>query len=456
MNDSALLSGQLPQRLFAALAPWRNAPRWLIGFSGGLDSSVLLHLLSRLSQSHSLPALLAVHVDHQLQPASAEWREHCQRVCDALRIELACVVVDVKKESRISLEDAARKARYAAFEALMRDGDVLLLAHHANDQSETFLLRALRGAGVAGLAAMPALRAFAGGTLLRPLLDIDRDCLHHYATENQLDHIDDPSNADTRFDRNFLRNTVLPQIAQRWPQASARLNAASRHLAQAKELMQEVAQLDLALCDIKAVWGAPSIALPPLAALTPARRRNALRSWLAQLPMRSKALLLSEMQLEQLEQQWFAAREDANPCVAVAGVELRRYRDRGFCVKPLPIVSGGSWNLREPFPIAGLGALRAVPCHGGLRCVDQVDVRFRTGGEIFCGNNGHRQPLKKWLQESGVPPWLRDRLPLLFYDGELVAIADRAIAAAYRVADDATGFGLSLQFSSDTWSGAES
>jgi len=434
----------LLKQTLQALAPWFGASRWLVGYSGGLDSSALLHLLSRLSQTHALPPLIAVHVDHQLQSVSAQWRQHCQSTCDALGIELVSIIVTIERKPRTSLEDAARNARYAAFESLMSEGDVLLLAHHADDQAETFLLRALRGAGVAGLAAMSVSRPFAGGTLVRPLLDIDRASLQNYATENQIHHIDDPSNTDTHFDRNFLRNTILPQIAERWPSANARFNAAARHLAQANELMQEVAQQDLVLCDIKTVWGSPSIALAPLTALTPARRRNALRSWLAQLPMQAKALLLSEMQLEQLERQWFDARQDANPCVAVGGIELRRYRDRGFCVAPLPAVAGGTWNLREPFSIAGLGVLRAEQGIRGLRLVDQVDVRFRTGGENFCGNGGHHQPLKKWMQEQGVPPWLRDRLPLLFYGDELVAIADIAVVPGWRVKVDEQGWQIRL------------
>jgi tRNA(Ile)-lysidine synthase len=440
MVDVALLSKQTLQ----ALAPWLGAQRWLVAYSGGLDSSVLLHLLANVAQQNLLPPLVAVHVNHQMQPQADAWQRHCEAVCKQLPIEVISLSVTVEKAPRSSLEDAARNARYAAFESVMCSGDVLLLAHHADDQAETFLLRALRGAGVAGLAAMPFSRAFASGTLVRPLLDIDRASLQRYATENHLDHIDDPSNADTRFDRNFLRNTILPQIAERWPKANARLNAAARHLSQANELMQDVAQQDLTLCDTKTVWGSPSIALPPLAALTPARRRNALRHWLAQLPMQDKALLLSEMQLEQLEQQWFDAREDSNPCVVVGGVELRRYRDRGFCVTPLPVVVGGTWNLREPFPIEGIGILRAEQGSGGLRQIDQLDVRFRSGGETFCGNGGHHQPLKKWMQEHGVPMWLRDRLPLLFYRDELIAIADLEITPMWREAVDRSGWKISL------------
>jgi len=441
-----MMAGVTPllKQTLQALAPWLGASRWLVGYSGGLDSSVLLHVLSHLSQSHTLPPFVAVHVDHQLQPASAAWQQHCQHTCDALGIELQSIVVDVEKKPRTSLEDAARNARYAAFESLMREGDVLLLAHHADDQAETFLLRALRGAGVAGLSGMPASRPFAGGTLVRPLLDIDRASLQNYVTENQIHHIDDPSNSDTHFDRNFLRNTILPQLAERWPRTNARLNAAARHLAQANELMQEVAQQDLAQCDTKMVWGSPSIALPSLAALTPARRRNVLRSWLAQLPVHGKALLLSEVQLEQLEQQWFDAREDANPCVAVGGVELRRYRDRGFCVTPLPVVASGTWNMREPFPIAGIGVLRAEQGVGGLRLIDQVDVRFRAGGETFCGAGGHHKPLKNWMQENGIPPWLRDRLPLLYCRDELVAIANIAMASGWRVNVDEQGWRIGL------------
>lgn len=434
----------LPQQLLQALAPWLGAKRWLIGYSGGLDSTVLLHLLSRLSQSHSLPTLSAIHVDHQLQSASAEWRQHCHNVCAALKIEFAGVVVDVKKSPRVSLEDAARQARYAAFESHMREGDILLLAHHADDQAETFLLRALRGAGVAGLAAMPASRAFAQGTLVRPLLDIDRASLQNYVIENHIEYVDDPSNADTHFDRNFLRNTIVPQLGERWPRAGARLNAAARHLAQANELMREIAQQDVAQCDTKTLWNSPSIALAPLAALTPARRRNALRYWLAQHTAQDKALLLSEVQLQQLEQQWFMARKDANPCVVVGGIALRRYRDRGFCVAPLPIVKGGVWRLHEEFPIAGLGVLKAEKIRGGLRLVDQVDVCFRTSGEIFHAQGRPHRPLKQWLQEIGVPPWLRDRLPLLYCAEELAAIADIAIASGWHADPEAWGWKIAL------------
>jgi tRNA(Ile)-lysidine synthase len=434
----------LPQQMLQTLTPWLGARRWLIGFSGGLDSSVLLHLLLQLGKTYSMPPLLAVHVDHQLQAMSSEWRRHCERVCSARHIEFESIVVSVERKPRTSLEDAARAARYAAFESLMREGDVLLLAHHADDQAETFLLRALRGAGVAGLAAMPASRPFASGTLVRPLLDMDRATLQNHATENHIDHIDDPSNSDTRFDRNFLRNVILPQIAERWPDASARLNAASRHLAQANELMQELAQRDLAQCDLRVEWGSPSIALPPLAAMTPARRRNALRSWLAHLPAQGKALLLSEAQIEQLEQQWFEAREDASPCIVAGGIELRRYRDRGFCVTPLPVVAGGIWNLREPFSIPGIGVLRAQEGKGGLRLREQVDVCFRTGGEIFCGENGHTQPLKKWMQERGIPPWLRERLPLLYCDGELAGVAHLLVLPSWRVDTDKPGWKIDL------------
>ena len=270
----------LPEKLLRALAPWRQAPRWLVGFSGGLDSSVLLHLLAQLAREHALPPLLAVHVDHQLQAVSASWQKHCQRVCAALNVDLVCIAVDVEKKSRVSPEDAARKARYAAFAAQMQPDDVLLLAHHIDDQAETFLLRALRGAGVPGLASMSLSRAFAGGMVVRPLLDIDRAALEQHAMAQHIEYVSDPSNDAIAFDRNFLRHEILSRLRHRWPSVTGRFNAAAQHMAEANVLLRERAREDIECCNVDQRWGAPTIELAPLLALSPERQRNVVALWI--------------------------------------------------------------------------------------------------------------------------------------------------------------------------------
>lgn len=203
----------LSAKLLQTLAPWRNASAWHIAFSGGLDSTVLLHLLANLAKTEKLPTLGAVHVHHGLQAAADAWPAHCQSVCDALGVPLRVMRVQVRAGA--SLERAARDARYQAFSEVVGVGEVLLIGQHRDDQAETLLFRLLRGAGVQGLATMPMQRALAGGHLLRPLLRSSRAQLQAYAEEHQLTWIEDPSNADPRFSRNYLRHRVFPRLTER-------------------------------------------------------------------------------------------------------------------------------------------------------------------------------------------------------------------------------------------------
>ncbi len=205
----------LSAKLLHALAPWRKAPAWHIAFSGGLDSTVLLHLLA---SAEALPPLSAVHVHHGLQSAADTWPSHCQSICDRLGVPLRVMRVQVQPGA--SLERAARDARYRAFTEVIGAGEVLLTGQHRDDQAETLLFRLLRGAGVRGAAAMPVHRPLAGGHLVRPLLDVSRTELVAYADEHQLKWIEDPSNADMQFSRNYLRHRVIPTLTERWPKPS--------------------------------------------------------------------------------------------------------------------------------------------------------------------------------------------------------------------------------------------
>ncbi|MFS2200468.1 tRNA lysidine(34) synthetase TilS, partial [Pseudomonas sp. Pseusp3] len=271
----------LPAKLLLNLKPWRNAATWHIAYSGGLDSTVLLHLLAHLAKTESLPALSAIHVHHGLQAVADAWPEHCRSVCAALGVPLQIVRVQVQPGA--SLERAARDARYHAFSEVIRPGEVLLTAQHRDDQAETLLFRLLRGAGVRGLSGMPRQRPLGKGHLLRPLLDATRAELEAYAAAHQLRWIEDPSNQDRQFSRNFLRHQVFPVLTTRWPQAMATMARSAAHLSEAQGLLDELAQIDLnqARTANEFDWlGLPSLELASLEKLSAARQRNALSHWL--------------------------------------------------------------------------------------------------------------------------------------------------------------------------------
>jgi tRNA(Ile)-lysidine synthase len=189
----------LDSLLLSALAPWRGSPTWWVAFSGGLDSTVLLHMLVWLAHRHELPVIRAIHVHHGLQAAGDHWPAHCQAVCDGLGIPLQ--VVRVKVLPGASMERAAREARYEALSGCLSEGDLLLTGQHRDDQAETVLFRLLRGAGVRGLAAMPVERPLGLGRLLRPLLGVSRAELEAYARRNALRWVEDPSNQDHDYSR---------------------------------------------------------------------------------------------------------------------------------------------------------------------------------------------------------------------------------------------------------------
>jgi len=412
-------SSELLLTLLEQLTPWRTASRWYVAFSGGLDSTVLLHLLVELSQEHSLPALTAIHVHHGLQAAADAWPSHCQSVCDALGVPLQVKYVQVQKGA--SLERAARDARYGVFESLVGVNEQLLTAQHRDDQAETLLFRLLRGAGVRGLASMPAQRPLGRGHLLRPLLDFSRAELERYAREQQLSWIEDPSNTDQQFSRNYLRHQVFPVLTARWPQAVTTMARSAAHLSEARELLDELARMDLARADSIAgvEWlPVPSLALAPLRELSPARQRNALSHWLA-----------ARTRLPDSEHWagWNALRDaaqDAKPVWRLADGELHRAGDRVWWLAGpwlRPVMSVSPWaNPSEPLSLQDNGQLHFT----GQAPQGVLSVRYRQGGEVMAlAGRGHRD-LKRLLNESGLPPFVRGRLPLLYCDGQLLAVAN--------------------------------
>lgn len=380
----------------------------LVAYSGGLDSTVLLHALAGEEALRS--RLRAVHVDHGLHPTSPDWAQHCRKQCEQWQIELDVRAVTVDATGH-GPEAAARIARYDAFEAALHEGETLVLAHHRDDQAETVLLRLLRGAGSRGLAAMAEQRAFAGARLWRPLLAVPREALRRYAEMHALTWLEDPSNADSRFDRNFLRQQVLPLLQQRWPQAQQALAHSARWLADDAALLDEVATRHLAQ-----VQGLDpdTLSAPALRALPERWQSRVLHLWLAErgrphLPTGALETLLGEV---------LGARPDAVPEFRWAGEVLRRWQGLLWLEHDMP-----DWPCDWSCRFTGDQPV-ALPDGRRFRLLREVDdasaftVRARHGGErLQLPGRVHHSELKTVLQDLGVPPWQRTRLPLLFDAG---------------------------------------
>jgi len=433
------------QALLAALEPLGAVRRYWVAYSGGLDSSVLLHALVRCRGGLGVP-IAAVHVDHGLLPQAAAWTDHCRASCGAWAVPLTVLRVDAAAErAERGVEAAARQARYAAFAGLLGGGECLLTAHQRDDQAETLLLQLARGSGPAGLAAMPAAAPLGQGRLARPLLGFDRAALRAYAVAHGIGYVEDPSNRDLRLGRGFLRAEVLPRLQARWPGIRQTLARAARHAADAAAIIAERAAEDLGAIATRSPW---RVAVGALAALPPPRQRAVLRHW-----CRARGVAPPDTdRLDEILRQLATAGADRAPEVSWPGGAFRRYRDALHLLPELPPHDPSarlSWDTAAPLALpAGLGALRMLP-GGALRreaLLGRVEVGFRAAG-LRCalpGRAGHHT-LKHLFQEAGVPPWLRDHVPLVFVDGELAAIADRWVCGGFTVDDHVPGLRIAWE-----------
>ncbi|HVV69374.1 MAG TPA: tRNA lysidine(34) synthetase TilS [Gammaproteobacteria bacterium] len=418
----------------------------LVAYSGGLDSHVLLHSIASLRRLHPQLEMRAIHINHGLSPKAQDWAEHCRQVCQALNITFLVKSVDVRQHlANWSLEEAARNLRYEALASEMRVGEYLLLAHTEDDQAETLLLQLLRGSGVRGLAAMPLAKPFATGSLIRPLLHISRKALQHYAIQHQLTWVEDESNLLLTLDRNYLRHQVLPPLATRWPQVKKVLSRVAKHCAEAVELVEELAAVDLS----QAGGELPhTLSVAALVKLSPARQKNVLRFWLKslQLPVPNAS------RLAQLQQDFLYSKEHRTPKMTWSGVEIRRFNDSLYAMPALPAHDAKivfSWDMTQPLVIPGLGILTAKPGEEGVEILAgaEVTVRFRQGGERFhpLGRSGSH-PLKKLFQEWRIPPWQRDRLPLIYFDEDLAVVPNHAVAKKYAASGHRRGLVMLVEF----------
>ncbi len=387
--------------------------RWLAAFSGGVDSSVLLHELAAIAPDR----VRAVHVCHGMHPDCGRWADHCRAVCEELGLALERRDVTVATGQGESPEAVARDARYRALAAALRPDERLVTAHHADDQAETFLLQALRGSGVAGLAAMP--HAPADSQPARPFLSLTRADLLTRARELGLTWVEDPSNQDDVVDRAYLRGRVWPSLTARWPAAAKSLSRAAASAAEARRLLDELAAADLA-----GSARGDALDVEALRQLGADRQRNLLRYWLRGLGLGCP----DRRHLAQIRQQALGAAASRQPRVTWPGTELRRFNGRLFAFTQLPPVPAGwqaDWDCSVPLELPGdLGTLDAeTPCPVPLQ------VRLRRGGErLRLPGRDHHASLGELCRQAGVPPWVRERLPLVFAHGRLVAVADWLVA----------------------------
>ena len=361
--------------------------RLVVAFSGGVDSAVLLHLLLPHRERFELTLW---HVHHGLQPNADAMAELARRRAAALGIDCRVDHLDLDP-AQPNLEAVAREARYRLFASGLDARSALLTAHHRDDQAETLLLNLLRGSGPAGLAGIAARRPLGAGWLLRPMLDMTRAQIEGIARDAGLEWVEDPSNAELHADRNFLRHRVLPLLAERWPRAADSLAQAAAWQSEATQLQDELARIDAARCLVERPYAdALCAVIPALQQLSPARQKNLLRHWLR----RETGEMPDRRVLEQLLKQG-RARADAQPLIEFGDRVLRRYRDAWYLVDP---------QDREPLPPAGGDEIRYLPSLSPAE-------RQRYG---------HR--LKRLFQQAGVPPWMRERVPLRFEGDELTGV----------------------------------
>ena len=419
-------------RFLEILSSLPAAPRYWVAFSGGLDSKVLLHLLSQLQAEYSAE-LHAVHVNHDLQADASQWAADCEETCKQLQVPISTLSVTVAPLQGESLEAVARKERYSAIAARMGEGDLLFTAHHQDDQAETLLLQLLRGSGPSGLAAMPAISSFGPGSHARPLLGFSREELHEYALAQGLTWVEDQSNQDISFDRNYLRRQVIPLLRERWPALGRTLSRSASHCAEAQGLIDTLAQEDLARIGVTTGEG---LSISELKALPAPRVRALLRAW-----MRAQGFPLPDtVRLDRILSEVIPAAADRNPEVHWPGAVVRRFQDRLYLRTPQPPLDADTvleWDGESALELpAGLGTLFAEEGEGGIALSTwrsaPIRVHFRGGGERCrpAGQSGTRS-LKKLFQEKEIPPWQRERIPLILLGGELAAVGDICICAPF-------------------------
>ena len=476
-----------PQAFHFHLSHLAGVDKFLIAYSGGIDSHVLLHLCAQLknSPSGSAHSFSAVYIDHGLSEHSQKWGKHCQHICFELDIPLTIIEVDAQPKKRQSPESAARIARYQAFSQILTENECLLTAQHLDDQAETLLLQLLRGSGSKGLSSMPRIKEFAKGYLCRPMLDYKKQDILSYARQHQLQWIEDESNLQERYERNHLRHTVLPLLEKRWPSVQKSFAKSADLLAESQFLLDSLAKNDIQGVYVVNEEGSieyDKLRISSVLSLIEtqvveslssknychshqyARLNNVLRYWihLNNLPLPSRKILA------QIVGSVIGASGDRVPLVTwrreLFYCEIRRYRDtlylfdvsKQYCSEK----NHQSFNKNEIFELAENHAVRIKSNHSLVKLLEfnpghtkqkayqrslllsqKISIRFRTGGERYyqsksSADNRHSRSLKHWFQEQAIPPWEREQLPLIYWGEELIQVGNTILNPAL-ISDDA-------------------
>jgi len=451
--------------LLASLRQFPIPNRYVVAYSGGCDSHVLLHALMEMrarsaemnrSAEVNSPAeinnsaqanrlgkenrfaevnILAVHINHGLQADADKWQQHCKNICRELKVNFESIKLNLAIPKGESLEAYAREARYAAIRTVMQADDMLLLAQHADDQAETVLLQALRGSGVKGLAAMPKIVRNETTWQARPMLSISRKQIDDYANQHALNWIDDPSNKEIRFDRNFLRHQIIPDLKQRWPAMAETLSRVALHQADADQLMTELAELDWCICKVRNSDNPNGLSSIAMTRLSQARQRNLLRYWIAQC---CESPLPDAATCQRILDEVIAAAEDAEPELCWANVVVRRYRGVLYLEQQQSSYSSWQqpWDLTTPLLLPCGKKLHVRTTLGqGLIYKDTdkpLSVRYRLGGEkCQLPGRAHRHELKKLFQTWGIPPWQRDRVPLIYVGEDVAQVVGYSVCESF-------------------------
>ena len=417
---------------------------WWLAYSGGVDSQVLLHLLSQTKLD-----VRAVYIDHGLQAVSGQWAEHCAQSCQQLNIPFQTIAVNACAKNGESPEASARHARYQALATLVEEHHCLLTAQHQDDQAETFLLQLFRGAGAAGLAAMPFCDSFSKGLHMRPLLEFTQNDILTYAKQYDLNWVEDPSNQDDRYDRNYLRNRIMPLLKQRWPAIDKIISTVAKQQAENKQLLEYYAAEEL-----KYIHADPdSLPVDALLDFDEPHLRNILRYWIKQqnIPVPSRKIL------QQIMQQMFTEKEDAKSKVSWSGFDMYRYKGELIVVPAIHHDDKQifNWDGQQPLMIASLSKQLTMKKTTGRGLKADIigkdlTVCFRQGGEHIkpAGRNGTHS-LKKLFQEAAIPVWQRSRIPLVYLGDALIAVAGYWIADDYQADKGSAGLEPVLTESSD-------
>jgi tRNA(Ile)-lysidine synthase len=406
-------------RLMATLQRLPSAGTYWVGFSGGADSTALLFALLELKPALNA-AIKAVHINHGLHAGSDAWQSHCEQVCAELGLSLVSKSVDVQRNSSSGLEAEARRMRYEIVEDLLEQGDLFLTAHHRDDQAETLLLNLVRGSGVDGLAGMPETRKLGKGLLARPLLEHSMRSLRHYLEERNLEWLEDPSNQDRSYDRNFVRHQLVPELERRWPGASGRLaksaglcREASSTLAMWADEILEKPHFHERILELSGLN------------LQGTRIRLILRRWLHL----NGAPPIPTRVLRELCEQSSQASMGNRVCVEWQGWVIHLFQNRFWLQEASEITACPDIGWDHPGPLdlgSGIGSLEIhpsarLPMHG-------VRVRARKGGErILLTSSGKHKDVKDILREAGIPPWLRRSIPILQTTDNILAVGDMVI-----------------------------